>query len=203
MVQRKHRVESFLTGLTVSKCIAYIIVAYAIAVLFRIVYNTIYNESFAQSAPIALCQHNIKLPCHYREFRNEVISGDKDCSYAWNAPAVFAKDVRVNGTNTNDAMSKIKFCTVDTSDIRDIRAQSCSDMYSVWSAFTEGLKSSEAAVSEKVSQLESTVNTNNANVASVRTKMNEAASAMQDASAKATQSSEQLTNIENALRDAQ
>lgn len=199
-------IPTSLADLTIGKVIAYILVAYAIAVLVRIAWKGITDEPFyttpelqTDSSSIALCQHNTTQPCHRRELRGE----DTQCDYAWNAPAVFKDDVRIHGTNTQDAMRKMRFCTkVQTNDPRDIRAD-CNDkdsLESVWDAFTSGLNKSKNSLLKRVGLVEKKVRENTDHVSRSQKAMKKARQAMNLSAQQASTSNTTLSSIDSSLQ---
>ena len=199
-------IPTSLADLTIGKVIAYILVAYAIAVLVRIAWKAITDEPFyttpelqTEPSSIALCQHNTTQPCHRRELRGE----DTQCDYAWNAPAVFKDDVRIHGTDTHDAMLKMRFCTkVQTKDPRDIRAD-CNDkdsLKSVWDAFTSGLNESKNSLSKRVGLVEKKVRENTDHVSRSQKAMKKARQAMNKSAQQASTSNTALSSIDSSLQ---
>lgn len=208
MPKRSSIHTSLFSDITLSKIIAYILVAYAVCVLVRITWTAIADEPFdiapppeshTGSSPIELCQHNTTIPCHRREQRGE----DVECNYAWNAPAVFKEEVRVHGTDTRDAMRKLQFCTtVQTNDPRDIRAE-CNDshtMDSVWNAFTSGLTRSNRALSGRVGRMEREVRQNTKHVSDSQKAMEEARRTLNASAQQVSTSNDVLSSIDTRLQ---
>lgn len=202
---KRSKLPTSLAELTLGKILAYILVAYAIVMLVRAVWQAFNDESFdiasvatpAPSKPTPLCQHNTSFPCHYKEARGENVQ----CNYEWNAPAVFKKDVRLHGTTANDAMKRLQFCKVTDTGSENIMASSCDNtMQSVWHNYTAGLNRSEQALSAQVSTLQTNVEQSASDQRASQKAMNSARSAMNSASQTASQSNSTLTTIANQLK---
>lgn len=195
---RRTKLPTSLADLTLGKVVAYILVAYAIAMLVRAVWLSLRDEPFdiASSSPVPLCQHATSFPCHYRQMRGEDVS----CDYAWNAPAVFRKDIRLNGSNADDAMKKLQFCTINNNDTENITASSCDNtLSSVWMNYTTGLDDSNRELGSQVRQLGQHVSDNNNRVVASRTTMRQARTAMNRARVQTRNSSRTLSSINDRL----
>jgi len=195
---RRTKLPTSLADLTLGKIVAYILVAYAIAMLVRAVWLSLRDEPFdiASSSPVPLCQHATSLPCHYRQMRGEDVS----CDYAWNAPAVFRKDIRLNGSNADDAMKKLQFCTINSNDTENITASSCDNtLSSVWTNYTTGLDDSNSELTSLVGQLGKNVIDNNKNVVASQKAMRQARMAMNKTSRHTSNSNRTLSSINNRL----
>ena len=195
---RRTKLHTSLADLTFGKIVAYILVAYAIAMLVRAVWLSVRDEPFdsASSNAVPLCQHAVSFPCHYRQMRGEDVS----CNYQWNAPAVFRKDIRLNGSNTDDAMKKLQFCSVNNNDSENITASSCDNtLSSVWTNYTTGLDDSNRELASQVSQLGQHVSDNNNKVNASQKAMHKARTAMNRTSRQSSNSNRILGSINHRL----
>lgn len=202
---KRTKLPTSLADLTLGKILAYILVAYAIVMLVRAVWQAFNDEPFdiasadttTPSDPIPLCQSNTFFPCHYRESRGERVH----CDYEWNAPAVFKKDVRLHGANESHAMKNLRFCNVTDNGRENIMASSCNNtMHSVWHDYTSGLNRSEEALRDQVRTLNTNVDESASDQRASKSLMESARTAMNSASDKASESNSTLTTIANQLR---
>ena len=190
--------SNMIENITVAKVVAYILVAFAIVMLLRLVFVNM-KESFDVGTEVKkMCQPNLATPCHYREVRGENVStGDQACHYAWSAPALFENKMTVNSRD------QLQFCdSVNTRVDGDLKTEGCSEtLDSIWSSFKEATNQSNDNLSKQVEKNSENVEKSKETLRNTTDAMERARKQLKVSATVASNSSDTIARIENELKE--